>query len=274
MLAHRKGTVTLICPVLVSGGLDLAPVLTPAAPVQKTDAHGAGAVANLLKTSKAATWAESWHRRLPYTRRGEMSVLRKRGWVVCRREQAVGIWYLKTVSEGEEGGWEKVLEMELAGKGNLVCIAVGEPGDSQPAWLAVSDGGEVKLWQLLGEKEDIRPKRVKSFIPTVVEQLADSEGTLGASALAFTPSASHLLVATTPSCQPGSTILFLDVADLSVVARLTPPKSANAESWISEIVVSSDGHYCASLDVTGRINICDSTHLPPHLPSAACHRPR
>ncbi|KZT53811.1 WD40 repeat-like protein [Calocera cornea HHB12733] len=287
--------VSRTCPVLVSGGQDLSPVLAPCAPPQKADAHGAGRVGNVLMTSKAAGWADGWHRRVPYVRRGEVVLGRKRGWVVCKREQGVGVWFLRhpaaslegLSAEGgeggaaDEGGWGKALEMELTGSGNLACLALGEPEDVQePAWLAVSDGAEVKLWRLSGEKDDITPKRIKGFSARVMAQLPASTGLLGASALAFTPGASHLLIATTPSCTPASTILVIDLSDLSLAGSLVPPAPTSASasasaaaSWISELAVSPDGQYVAALPLHAPIQVYSLRTLKPYcaLPALPSH---
>lgn len=138
-------------------------VLTPAAlPVNTRNK-----VVNPLSTSAVATWEDAYHRRVGYSSgawgRSGVSIAKEARLVCCVREAGVSLWRIKKRNGkereredemdvdgavGEEakadGGWERVLDMELNVQSNLVAGAVSDDG----RWVVVSDCHETKLFQL------------------------------------------------------------------------------------------------------------------------------
>lgn len=115
-------------------------------------------VTNPLATSVEATFEESYHRRLAYSSgiamKSAVAIARKARLVVCLGDAGVSIWRilererqldLEDVAEtGKDGGWEKVLEMELNVHTNLISGAISDDGK----WLVVSDLYEAKLFAI------------------------------------------------------------------------------------------------------------------------------
>ncbi|GAA5858707.1 hypothetical protein JCM1840_006524 [Sporobolomyces johnsonii] len=151
--------------------------------------------------------------------------------LVARRERSVGVWRLEDPKKkaGSEGvqqrwgsgkgkvtlglrekdeedeededdeeeevgkpGWQKVTELELKLKTNLVSSAVSSDGK----WLAVSDLYETKLFRLSSRNGDLVPRRQKNFSPALSAALPASLGT-GASCLTFTRDSQRLILSTT-----------------------------------------------------------------------------
>lgn len=159
--SHARTFPADIAPVLASGGLDMSVVLTPAALPSNTK----NKVVNPLSTSSVATWEDAYHRKLAYASgafgRSAVCVARAGRLVCCVREAGVSVWRIKRrnvrgeeeegmdVDEGvvlpkEEGGWERVLDMELNVQSNLVAGTMSDDGK----WIVVSDLHETKLFQL------------------------------------------------------------------------------------------------------------------------------
>jgi U3 small nucleolar RNA-associated protein 4 len=232
-------------PVLVTGGVDFHLVLTPASSPSSLTSLTAPKLAKVDPSAKAnlqarkitahdyvnpisstavTTFADTIHRRLPFvpsTGRGSaigggsvVRVCRERRWLVLRREKSVAIWKLPAEAEAEQDGtvqegWLKVLEIQAKTKTNLVTVEVSDSG----RWLFLSDLYESKLFELIGEDDDVVPKRIRSFSAAFDghQGLAHCPG---ASAACFTPDSGRVIVAS----QPGS---YLHIVEL--------PKESKAE---------------------------------------------
>ena len=142
-----------VVPILASGGLDMSVVLSPAALPESTLTHAI----NPLFTSTQSTFGDAYHRRLAYTSGSAIRVSRNRRLVLCLREAGLSVWRIlkkpeqETADNAQEddiepwnGGWEKVLEMDLTVVSNLIAGDISEDGK----WLTVSDMYEVKLFSL------------------------------------------------------------------------------------------------------------------------------
>jgi U3 small nucleolar RNA-associated protein 4 len=115
-------------------------------------------VVNPLATSVEATFEESYHRKLSYSSgmamKSAVAIARKARLVMCLSDAGVTIWRILEKKRPEdlgdvaepvnEGGWEKVLEMELNVQTNLIAGAISDDGK----WLAVSDLYETKLFAI------------------------------------------------------------------------------------------------------------------------------
>ena len=167
--SHQRHFPTDIAPVLVSGGLDMSVVVTPAA---LPTATLAGKVMNPLATSVQATFEDAYHRRLAYTTGPASSsavhVARKARLVMCTREAGLTVWRIaKRKPKGDDldadlegpstqdGGWERVLDMDLTVQTNIAAGAISDDG----RWIAVADWYETKLFQLT---EEVRPASLAS----------------------------------------------------------------------------------------------------------------
>ncbi|TBU35023.1 WD40 repeat-like protein [Dichomitus squalens] len=205
--SHQRHYPTDIAPVLVSGGLDMSVVTTPAA---LPTATLSGKIMNPLSTSTQATFEDAYHRRLAYSSgfsgTSAVHLARKARLVLCNREAGVTVWRLAKRKPrgddldlgadipGQDRGWERVLDMDLSVQTNLVSGAVSDDG----RWIAVSDWHETKLFQLSEEKNgDLKPKRIRDFSATLQSTL--NGASTGASSLTFTPESSKLLLATSNS---------------------------------------------------------------------------
>lgn len=171
--SHARTFPVDIAPVLASGGLDMSVVLTPAAlPVSTRNQ-----VVNPLSTSTVATWEDAYHRRMAYASgtfgRSGVCVAKGGRLVCCVREAGVSVWRIKKrVEEGEgeggeegiepkeEGGWERVLDMDLNVQSNLVAGAISDDG----RWLVVSDWYETKLFQLEHLVSPLPPQRLRELM--------------------------------------------------------------------------------------------------------------
>jgi U3 small nucleolar RNA-associated protein 4 len=156
---HRRSFPTDVAPLLVSGGLDMSIVVTPAALPRSSTAR----VTNPLATSATATFEDAYHRRIAYSSGAHGTVglhLAKRARLVLSTgDTGLAVWRLPEKPSVEEGpppalsgeglSWKKVLEMSLRVQTNLVASAISDDG----RWLAVSDAFEAKLFWL---QEDVR----------------------------------------------------------------------------------------------------------------------
>lgn len=145
-----------VAPILVSGGLDMTAALIPALPAHLTTSNVAARVVNPLATNAAATFEDSYYRRIPY--RTTMCVARKARLISCMYETGLRIWRIldipstAMVIDGMDNatdpdsrvGWESVLEVELNVHTNLISSSLSEDG----RWLVASDLYETKLFEL------------------------------------------------------------------------------------------------------------------------------
>ncbi len=160
---HRRSFPTNVVPLLVSGGLDMSVVVTPAALPRSSTARPT----NPLATSVTATFEDAYHRRIAYSSGAHGTVglhLAKHARLVLSTgDTDLAVWRLPkkpSVEEepplalsGEGTGWKKVLEMSLRVQTNLVASAISDDG----RWLAVSDALETKLFWL---QVDVRVYRL------------------------------------------------------------------------------------------------------------------
>ncbi|KAF8499460.1 WD40-repeat-containing domain protein [Gautieria morchelliformis] len=195
-------------PILVSGGLDMSLVICPCAlPSPDLDA------VNPLRSGIVSTFEDAYHQRLPYTTgmSPSVQVAREAKLVLCRRDTGLTIWKIKkNASPGEVGltdleasvndqgdGWEKLVDMQLKTRTNLVACAIADDG----SWVSASDLYETKLFRLIHVKNEVRPKRVK---------LAGEAGftAAGATSLLFTSDSSKLIVG---ACMGSSLVMVVDL---------------------------------------------------------------
>lgn len=180
---------------------------------------------NPLKTSAESTFENAYHRRVAYPTglNPAISIARRTRLLACARETSVSVWRIlgrarvssaleqdmraadamdvdgavkaadaEEEKDGEECGYEKLLDMELDTTTNICASAISDDA----RWLAVSDAYEVKLFELIfSSSEDegpLRPRRVKTFAALLTPHLGSVEG---ASALGFTPDGGRLVLA-------------------------------------------------------------------------------
>ncbi|CAE6491557.1 unnamed protein product [Rhizoctonia solani] len=250
-------------PLLISAGLDMSVALVPAAPPQ---AESAGSVTNPILSSIATTFEDAYPKRLGYPVNSGNVVLASRArLVVSFSGRAVGIWRLpaqraKPVGEwggGDEGEWEKALEMELRFRTNITTGAVSPDG----RWLAVADAWEVKLFRLEDVNGTLRPHRSRTISPALSAAL-DSH--TGASALCFTPDSHRLVIATWAGARV--VLVDLDQGSQEVVVRVFDVHAERGNNSgveghedaalaprISRMSVSCDSQWLASADSGGRV---------------------
>lgn len=160
--AYKRTYPMDIAPILASGGLDMSIVLSPAALPESTVTK----VINPLVTSTDATFGDAYHRRITYTVGNAIRVSRKQRLMLCLREAGLSVWRILKKPQDEivdqlevdepepwNGGWEKILDMELKVTGNLVAGEISEDG----RWLAVSDMYEAKLFSLCSDVRVLEP---------------------------------------------------------------------------------------------------------------------
>ncbi|KAH9996575.1 WD40 repeat-like protein [Russula vinacea] len=202
---HRRSFPTDVVPLLVSGGLDMSIAVTPAALPRSTTAR----LTNPLATSVTATFEDAYHRRIAYSSGAHGTVglhLAKRARLVLSTgDTGLTVWRLPEepslqeepllALSGESPSWQKVLEMSLRVQTNLVASAISDDG----RWLAVSDAFETKLFwlQVDSSVDDLKPNRVRDLQTLLREHLLNTSSSCGASALAFSPDSSKLIIATT-----------------------------------------------------------------------------
>lgn len=228
-----------VSPILASGGLDASLVLAPCAVAGLSSSN----LINPLATSTVSTFEDAYHRRLAYPTGTVSSVLLAQSarLIVHTQEAGLSIWRIVGRASipsaleadlqaadamdvdsqdveynpgyhqnGNKPYYEKLLEMELDVTTNLCASAVSDNG----RWLAVSDAYEIKLFGLFQNDDgSLRPKRIKSFMSTLLLHLAHEKVVLsddpeGASILGFTPDSGKLVVATRRSAR----IILVDLS--------------------------------------------------------------
>ena len=162
-----------ITPMLVSGGLDMSLVICPCA-LPSPDSN----MVNPLKSGFVSTFEDGYHLRLPYTTgmSPAVQVSREAKLLLCRRNTNLTIWKIKQSVSPEEVGltdievpvkdqgdnWEKLVDMELKTRTNLVASAIADDG----SWVAASDLYETKLFRLIHAK--VRAfDRFEGFCPLI-----------------------------------------------------------------------------------------------------------
>ena len=157
---HQRSFPTDVVPLLVSGGLDMSIVVTPAALPRNSTVR----LTNPLATSVSATFDDAYHRRIAYSSGAHGTVglhLAKCARLVLNTSDTdLAIWRLPErplvekdpllTMSGECSGWEKVLDMSLRVQTNIVASAISDDG----CWLAVSDAFETKLFWLQVDVRD------------------------------------------------------------------------------------------------------------------------
>lgn len=155
--SHQHKFPVNIAPILVSGGLDMSVVLTPAAIPSSTTVSK---VTNPLSTSVVATFEDSYHRKMGYSTgfsgTGKIRVSRKKRLVLSAQDQSINLWRIfdsdthradvpnPAKDEASPEGWQKVLEMDLNVQTTIVSCDISDDG----RWVAVSDWYEIKLFRL------------------------------------------------------------------------------------------------------------------------------
>jgi len=225
--SHRHKFPVNVAPILVSGGLDVSVVLTPAAIPSSTTVSK---VTNPLSTSVVATFEDSYHRKMGYSTgfsgTGRIKIARKKRLVLSAQDQSINLWRIfdrgthdvdvPNPAEDEAGldGWQKVLEMDLNVQSNIVSCDVSDDG----GWIAISDWYEVKLFRLaftvslysiapvllaepfLKPSGDVDVARIKDFPGVLGDSIpAGSGSSVGATVLNFTPDSQKLVVCTSES---------------------------------------------------------------------------
>lgn len=215
-----------LAPILASGGWDMAPVLTSAAPADIMADKLKNPLAKNKNMRQRVTFEEAYSRKLSAFggERGasRISVAREARLVLGRKDRSVGVWRVLE----DEGGWEKVLEMELKLRTNLISSSISEDGQ----WLAVSDLYETKLFRLTDTGSAVRPHRIRSFATDLasaseLKDLRLGQKGCGSSALLFTPDSGRLVMALAASAHV--VVLELpepDEGDEVEVARVFAPQ--------------------------------------------------
>ena len=145
-------------------------VVTPAA---LPTATLAGKITNPLATSTQATFEDAYHRRLAYTSgaasASAVHLAKGARLVMCTREAGLTVWRIPRRknrdgedvdvdldgADGQDGSWERVLDMDLNVQTNIVAGAISDDGK----WIAVSDWYETKLFRLAEEVSPRSPCR-------------------------------------------------------------------------------------------------------------------
>ncbi|OCF35969.1 hypothetical protein I316_02464 [Kwoniella heveanensis BCC8398] len=181
-------------PVIASGGWDMALSLTSAGSPDLLAEKMKNALAK-PRGAVRAVFEESFSRKMGYLSGGRgnshIDFARQARLVLGRKERGVGVW---KVLEDEQG-WEKMLEMELKLRTNLISSTISPDGK----WLALSDLYETKIFHLSSVGTSLRPTRIKNFLETLHESpllshlFLPSKG-CGASSLLFTPDSQRLVL--------------------------------------------------------------------------------
>jgi U3 small nucleolar RNA-associated protein 4 len=225
--SHQRKLPVNIAPILVSGGLDMSAILTPAAIPSSTTVSK---VTNPLSTSVVATFEDSYHRKMGYSTgfsgTGRVKVARKKHLILSAQDQSINLWQIfdrdrhhmdvPNPVEDEPGldGWRKVLEMDLNVQSNIVSCDISDDGK----WIAVSDWHEVKLFRLtfavcsypigpvsssdsfIKLSGDVVVTRTRNFADVLRDSIPlGSKSLVGATVLSFTPDSQKLVVCTSES---------------------------------------------------------------------------
>lgn len=217
-------------------------VLTPALPASVTTSTNAARVVNPLATSVAATFEDSYYRRVPYS--AVTSVAKRARLVLSVHETGLNVWRVldipssSMVVDGMDNstdpesrvGWESVLEMEFSVHTNLIASALSNDG----RWLVASDLYETKLFELVKTVStlriimvemvfrclhlfcqlagDVKARRVRVLTSVLESHLPApaSEGprSTGGNTFIFTPDSTKMIMAS-------ATTSFIIIIDLS-----------------------------------------------------------
>lgn len=237
---------TYIAPVLASGGLDMSIALTPALPASMTSSSIAPRVVNPLTTRVTTTFEDSYYRRIAYT--AAMCVSRRARLVASIHETGVNIWRVLCIPDSDvivngvdsstdpeaRTSWEKVLEMDLNVRTNLIASALSDDG----RWLVVSDLYEAKLFQLSFNPAGVlKSSRVRTFASIlenrITAQSSQNPVSTGGSSFTFTPDSSKLIMASAIT----SLILVIDLSSEAPTILRTFNQHCNAGSITSGRVV-------------------------------------
>ncbi|KAL9934568.1 hypothetical protein V8E36_006343 [Tilletia maclaganii] len=173
---------------------------------------------NPISTTILVNFADTTQRRVPFvplnslgagTEGGSLgsalaggtvaAVLKRRRWIVLRREKSVAIWALTRTAAEDDGfgggagpsdlglgggpedqhNWTKLLDVQPKLRSQIVTAAI----DPEGRFLAVSDLFETKLFALLGDGGDLVPSKVGSF----AKAFPGLSSAPAASTLAFSP---------------------------------------------------------------------------------------
>ncbi|KAG6845653.1 hypothetical protein H0H87_005860 [Tephrocybe sp. NHM501043] len=219
--SHKRRFPIDISPILASGGLDMSVVVTPAALPSTTVAK----VINPLSTSAHCTFEDSYHRRLAYSSGASgmtaIQIARKARFVSCIRDSGLSVWRVQARPSGDldesleadvtrvdpesNTGWEKVLEMDLNVRTNLIASGISDDGK----WLVVSDLYESKLFSLSHDvRGELAVRRIRDFSSILQPHIPNSTTlSTGGQAFQFTPDSSKLVMSTTFS----SYVLVIDL---------------------------------------------------------------
>ncbi|KAF8527947.1 WD40 repeat-like protein [Hysterangium stoloniferum] len=304
--AHRPSTLSTIVPLLVSGGLDMSAVVHPCA--LPSSAMGRKMI-NPLSFNSSVTFEDAYHQRIPYSTglSPAIQVAPLAKLILCRRNTSLTLWKIKsnisTIPVEDvghcPGDWERILEIELKVKTNLLASAISSDG----VWIAAADLHETKLFRLVEEKSGLRPKRV---------QLPESFATVdsGATSLLLTSHPTKLVIGASMGSAlvhvldlSESTPQFLrtfehhrtrdiivgyskpghktDLSDMEVIApevggsteEMDPPLASrsvsNIATTITHMTTSIDGQWLASADTRHRIHVFNFDSVQHHcvLPS-------
>ncbi|WVF67825.1 hypothetical protein IAT40_002586 [Kwoniella sp. CBS 6097] len=188
-------------PVIASGGWDMALSLTSAGSPDLLAEKMKNALAK-PRGAVRAVFEESFSRKMGYLSggrgNGHIEFARQARLVLGRKERGVGVY---KVLEDEQG-WEKMLEMELKLRTNLISATISSDGK----WLALSDLYETKLFHLSNAGTSLRPTRIKTFLETLLESPLVSHLSIpskgcGASSLLFTSDSQRLVISLVASGQ-------------------------------------------------------------------------
>ncbi|KAG0702695.1 WD40 repeat-like protein [Suillus ampliporus] len=296
---------TYIAPVLASGGLDMSIALTPALPASMTSSSVAPRIVNPLTTRVSTTFEDSYYRRIAYT--ASMCISRRARLVASMHETGVNIWRVLGIPDSDvivdgidpstdpetRTAWEKVLEMDLNVRTNLIASALSDDG----RWFVVSDLYEAKLFELISNPAGhLKPRRVRTFTSIlenrIPAQSSQNPVSTGGSSFTFTPDSSKLIMASAIT----SLILVIDLSSEAPTVLRTFNQHCNAGSitsgrvvrginkWTSEdgqlvggtdhitimkMAVSPDGQWLATSDDLCRIFIFNLDSIQHHttLPS-------
>lgn len=220
--SKSKSKESKLLPILVSGGTDFSLILTPASPPNKINLMASNrnkkdhnkvpnsiSYFNSVSDSQSTLFSKSIQRKCSFVpptigRNGSstggkvVSIAKKVGWILVKRENKIGIWDLGSNSSrnvesvyekmarkeeeddedqedqdeasGSENHWRKIIEIEVKTHTNLDSCEISDDGN----WLIISDLYESKLFRLIklprnpnseedSEEFDLKPSKVSTF---------------------------------------------------------------------------------------------------------------